>query len=155
MSEETKDGVTVSAHASASVGRDDPAYAQALLDQADAEVERVAKKAGVPAQALPRCKLDFAKRMVPHAGREASIHSVSHYRRYFQGYADALKAGPGSLVAPTHHIVSELYDTPKEALHFFTQSLEGEMTDPTNFKLTLDGGSGKWVAVAEWVEPGQ
>lgn len=70
----------------------DAGYAQALLDQADAEVRRVAKKYGVPPEWMERAIRDFAHELTPHAGREPSVHSVSHYKRWFKGYAAGLRA---------------------------------------------------------------
>lgn len=78
----------------------DAGYAQALLDQADAEVRRVAKKYGVPPERMERAIRDFARELTPHAGREPSVHSVSHYKRWFKGYAAGLRAAGDTRVSP-------------------------------------------------------
>jgi hypothetical protein len=71
----------------------DVAYAQALLDATHAEVARIAKKAGVAAEHMPRALRDFAAHLRPHAGREPSAHQPRHYKRWWQGYAAGMRAG--------------------------------------------------------------
>jgi FAD/FMN-containing dehydrogenase len=130
------------------------AYAQALIDQADAEVRRIARKAGVPGHAMDRAMRDFARELVPHAGRQASVHSPRHWRQWWRGYVAGLNAAGGQSFVPTHQMMVEDQETPQEALHFLVQAIEGDMTKPSQFRVVLGQvPSGTWAANAEWVEP--
>lgn len=84
------DGVKITASVTASTT--DVAQAQLLIEWADREVRRIARKAGVPDAAMDRALRDFAAHLLPHAGREASIHRPSYYRRWWQGYAAGMRA---------------------------------------------------------------
>jgi hypothetical protein len=63
---------------------------QASLDSQNAYVTEMARKAGVPSDAMQQGMLAFARWLVPHTGRDAKPVSRSRMKAWWSGYAAGL-----------------------------------------------------------------